>query len=62
MLGAQSSTFITLLCEEGEEDVILRKDIRRMHVSQLSGMQNDLEKQVTVEEMTDLLNYLKDSR
>ncbi len=62
VLGAQTSTSITLRREEGEEDVILRKDIRRMYVSQLSAMPNDLEKQMTVEQMTDLLTYLKDAR
>ncbi len=62
VLGAQSSTSITLRREEGEEDVILRKDIQRMYVSQHSAMPNDLEKQVTVEQMTDLLTYLKDAR
>ena len=33
-----------------------------MYVSQLSAMPNDLEKQMTVEQMTDLLTYLKDAR
>ena len=62
VLGAQTPTSITLRREEGEEDVILRKDIERMYVSQLSAMPNDLEKQMTVEQMTDLLTYLKDAR
>ena len=62
VLGAQTPTSITLRREEGEETSILRKDIQRMYISQLSAMPNDLEKQVTVEEMTDLLAYLKDAR
>ena len=62
VLGAQTPTSITLRREEGEETSILRKDIQRMYISQLSAMPNDLEKQVTVEEMTNLLAYLKDTR
>ena len=62
VLAAQTPTSITLRREEGEETSILRKDIKRMYISQLSAMPNDLEKQVTVEEMTNLLAYLKDAR
>ena len=50
VLGPQTSTTITLRHEEGKEDVILRKDIRRMYASELSAMPNDMEKQVTVGE------------
>jgi putative membrane-bound dehydrogenase-like protein len=59
VLGPQSPTTITIRHEEGKEDVIRRDDIRAMHVTNLSAMPADLEKQVSVQEMADLLKYIK---
>ena len=59
VLGPQSPTTITLRHEDGKEDVIRREDIQSMHVSNLSAMPADLEKQVSVQEMADLLQYIK---
>ena len=59
VLGPQSPTTITLRHEDGKEDVIRREDIRAMRVSNLSAMPADLEKQVSVAEMADLLQYIK---
>jgi len=59
VLGPQSPTTITLRHEDGKEDVIRREDIQAMRVSNLSAMPADLEKQVSVEEMADLLEYIK---
>jgi hypothetical protein len=39
--------------------VIRRDDIRAMHMTNLSAMPADLEKQVSVSEMADLLKYIK---
>jgi putative membrane-bound dehydrogenase-like protein len=62
VLGPQSPTTITLRHEDGKEDVIRREDIQEMHVSNLSAMPADLEKQVSVQEMADLLRYIKEAR
>ena len=59
VLGPQSPTTITLRHEEGKEDVIRRDDIVKMYVTNLSAMPEDLDKQVSVEEMADLLKYIK---
>lgn len=59
VLGPQSPTTITIRHEEGKEDVIRRDDIRDMHVTNLSAMPADLEKQVSVQDMADLLKYIK---
>ena len=45
----------------GQGRRVRRTDIKDMHVTNLSAMPADLEKQVSVREMADLLNYLKQS-
>ncbi len=59
VIGQQTPTTITLKHEDGKEDVIQRKDIKTMYITNLSAMPGDLEKQVSVAQMTDLLEYLK---
>jgi putative heme-binding domain-containing protein len=59
VLGPQSPTTITLRHEDGKEDVIRREDILAMRVSNLSAMPADVEKQVSVADMADLLQYIK---
>ena len=59
VLGAQTATTITLKHEEGKQDTIQRNDIKSMYAAALSAMPADLEKQVSVQQMADLLAYLK---
>jgi len=59
VLGPQTPTTFTIRHEDGKEDVIRREDILGMHVTNLSGMPADLEKQVSVDQMADLLKYIK---
>ncbi|MDX1979150.1 MAG: c-type cytochrome [Bryobacteraceae bacterium] len=59
VLGPQTATTITLRHEEGKEDVIQRRDIQSMRVTSLSAMPADLEKQISPQQMADLLEYLK---
>ena len=59
VIGPQGPTFVTLRREGGEEDTIERSRIREMRAAQLSAMPNDLEQQVSVEEMADLLAYIQ---
>jgi putative heme-binding domain-containing protein len=62
VIGPQSPSTITLRHEDGKEDIIQRQDIKNMYVTNLSAMPGDLEKQVNVQQMRDLLEYLKTVR
>ena len=62
VIGAQTATTVTLKHEEGKEDTIQRKDIKNMYATNLSAMPADLEKQVDLQQMADLLEYLKSHR
>jgi putative membrane-bound dehydrogenase-like protein len=59
VLGQQTATGIVLKHEEGKQDVIQRKDIKNMYVTNMSAMPADLEKQLDVQKMADLLEYVK---
>jgi putative heme-binding domain-containing protein len=59
VLGNKSPTSITLRHEQGKEDVIQRKDIKSMYATDLSAMPEDLDKQISVQQMADVLEYLK---
>ena len=59
VMGPQTSNTITLRQEEGKEQVIRRQDIRNFYAANLSAMPGDLEEQVDVQQMSDLLEYLK---
>jgi putative heme-binding domain-containing protein len=59
VIGAQTSTTVALRHEDGKEDLIQRKDIKNMYVTNLSAMPGDLEKQIDVQQMADLLEYVK---
>ncbi len=62
VLAPQTATTLTLRHEEGKQDVIQRKDIRNMYAANLSAMPADMEKQINVQQMADLLEYVKSSR
>jgi putative membrane-bound dehydrogenase-like protein len=62
VLGEQSANTITLRHEDGKEDVIQRKDIKEMYATNLSAMPGDLEKQIDIQQMADLLAYLKEGK
>jgi putative membrane-bound dehydrogenase-like protein len=61
VLGPQTASTLTLRHEQGKEDVIQRKDIKQMYATNLSAMPADVEKQVDIQQMADLLEYLKSS-
>jgi len=62
VLSAQTPTTITIRHEAGREDVIRRTDIKGMRVTNLSAMPADLDRQITVDQMADLLRFLKSAR
>ena len=59
VLGAQTPTTVALRHEDGKEDIIQRKDIKQMYVTNVSAMPGDLEKQISKQQMADLLEFLK---
>ena len=59
VLGPPSPTVVTLRREGGEQDIISRADIRGMRSAQLSAMPEDLENQITVEEMAHLIRFIQ---
>jgi putative membrane-bound dehydrogenase-like protein len=62
LLTAESASSITLLRAEGQKDVVLRKDIDEIASTGISLMPEGLEKNINVQEMADLLRFLKDWR
>lgn len=62
VIGKQSTNTVTIRHEEGKEDVIQRKDIKSMYATNLSAMPEDLEKQIDINQMADLLEFLKTSK
>jgi putative heme-binding domain-containing protein len=59
VMGPQTPNTITLRHEDGKQDVIQRADIKSIHVTNLSAMPDDLDKQISVDQMADLLKFLK---
>jgi putative heme-binding domain-containing protein len=59
VMGPQTPTTMTIRHEGGVEDVIRREDIKEMRVTNFSPMPEGLDKQITVDQMADLLRFLK---
>ncbi len=59
ILASETPTSITLRAEEKKDTTILRKDIDEMVASTVSMMPEDLEKEVTVQDVADLLGFLR---
>jgi putative heme-binding domain-containing protein len=62
LIAAESASSLTLKRAEGQTDVILRQDIDEIRSSGTSLMPEGLEKNITIDEMTDLLSFLKNWR
>ncbi len=62
VMSAHTLATITLRQEQQRETVISRENIRRMYVSNVSMMPDGLEKQVSIQQMADLLAFLKAAR
>ena len=61
VLSAETATSITLRKEQAEDQIILRKDVDEMEASAISMMPEDLEKEVSVQDVADLIAYLRDA-
>jgi len=58
-LSAETATSITLVATDGQEHTILRSDLESLTSSGKSVMPEGLEKDVTLEQMADLLAFLR---
>ncbi|HEY2249440.1 MAG TPA: HEAT repeat domain-containing protein, partial [Planctomycetaceae bacterium] len=61
LLAAQTATSVTLKKEKDESVTILRRDIEEMATSGKSLMPDGLEKNISVQEMANLLAYLREA-
>ena len=57
---AETATSVSLRREEGSEVTVLRKDIEEMFALSKSLMPEGLEKEITLQDMADLIGYLRD--
>jgi putative heme-binding domain-containing protein len=62
ILAAESATSVTLKRAEGQTDVVLRQDIEEIASTGVSLMPEGLEKDINVQQMADLIRFLKDWR
>lgn len=62
LIGAETASNLTLKRAENQTDVILRPDIEEVRSTGVSLMPEGLEKTIPIEEMADLLSFLKNWR
>ena len=62
LIAAETASSITLRRPDGQADTVLRQDIEEVRSTGTSLMPEGLEKSITVEEMADLLGFLKNWR
>jgi putative heme-binding domain-containing protein len=60
-LAEETATSVTLRREKGEQDVILRRDIDSMRASAKSLMPEGLEKEINLQDMANLIGYLREA-
>jgi putative membrane-bound dehydrogenase-like protein len=62
VMRSQTPTTITIRHEEARDNLIRRADIKDLRITNLSAMPADVDKQLSVDEMADLLAFLKTAR
>jgi len=62
LLTAETASSLTLIRAEKQADVVLRKDVDEIGSTGISLMPEGLEKNISVQEMADLLGFLKNWR
>ena len=62
LIKSETAVSITIRMPEGKEETILRSDIEELKTSGQSLMPVGMEKSITVEQMTDLISFLKNWR
>ena len=58
-MATQSATAVTLRRRKGEQDTVLRRNIAELRALTVSAMPENLEEGITVQQMSDLLEFLK---
>ena len=61
VLSSESATSLTLRREKGQTYTILRKDIEEVAASSRSLMPDGIEKEITPQDLADLIGYLRES-
>jgi putative membrane-bound dehydrogenase-like protein len=61
ILAAETATSVTLRREQGAEDTILRKDIESLSASAVSLMPDGIEKEISPQDMVNLIAYLREA-
>jgi putative heme-binding domain-containing protein len=59
VMANQSATAVTLRRRKGEQDTVLRSNIAELRALTVSAMPENLEEGITVQQMSDLLEFLK---
>jgi putative heme-binding domain-containing protein len=59
LLAAESATTLTLRMAQGAEEIVARREIVRLAASRLSLMPQEFEKVLSLQELADLLAYLR---
>lgn len=59
VIAGQNATSVTLRRRKGEEDTVMRSNIAEMRVLTVSAMPENLEEGIDLDQMADLLEYLK---
>lgn len=59
VLADDSATSVTLRRKEGHQDTVLRRNIARMRASTVSAMPEGHEREISAQQMSDLLEYLQ---
>lgn len=61
VLTAETATSVTLRREQGASDTILRRDIEEMKASSRSMMPDGLEKELSLQDVADLIGHLREA-
>jgi putative membrane-bound dehydrogenase-like protein len=59
VLTTETATSVTLRHDQGADDILLRKDIEEMQASSKSLMPEGMEKEIPLQDMADLIGYLR---
>ena len=59
ILAKETPTTLTLRRKKGDEDTILRSSVKDLRSLNLSPMPEDLEKSISLDQMADLIAYIK---
>jgi putative membrane-bound dehydrogenase-like protein len=62
VLAKETATTLTLRRAKGQEDTVLRASVKSLRSLSVSAMPEDLEKQISVDEMADLIAFIKSLR